>query len=77
MKKTILKIVFLIALTFTFTFTYAQMTSPEEPGGGPSEGDPPIGGGAPIKSAVGVLLVLGAAYGGYKVYKLKKKEQKA
>jgi len=51
-----------------------------QPGGGPglppSEGDPSSpptgGGGAPIGSGVGILLALGAAYAGRKVYRLYK-----
>ena len=57
-------------LIFSFT-AFAEMTGPEDPGGGPELGDPPLGGGAPISSGVVVLLVLGIGYGGKKVYDLK------
>jgi hypothetical protein len=64
-------------LTFLFLFTqstaFAQGSPPPPPGGGgtggnenqPGEG----GGGAPIGGGTAILLALGAAYAGKKVYK--------
>ncbi len=44
--------------------------TPPEPNGGndPGGGNNPVGGGAPIAGGIGILLVLGAAYGIKKVY---------
>ena len=47
--------------------TVAQAMSPSDPGGTPEAGTP-LGGGAPIGGGLGILLTLGAAYGGKKVY---------
>ena len=60
-------------LIFSFT-AFAEMTGPKDPGGGPELGDPPLGGGAPVGSGVTVLVILGIAYGGKKVYELRKKK---
>ena len=57
-------------LIFSFT-AFAEMTGPEDPGGGPELGDPPLGGGAPVGSGVAVLVLLGIGYGGKKVYDLR------
>ncbi len=35
-------------------------------------GNQPVGGGAPIDGGLSILLLLGAAYGGSKVYRMKK-----
>ncbi len=71
MKKKIFStlIVTLIVL-FLPMMTIGQMRDPGNPGGGPGGGDDPIGGGAPVGSGIGVLLALGAAYGGKKLYHL-------
>ncbi len=65
MKKILIKLTFITAFTITSTVLFAQ--GPPSPPGDPGGGDP-IGGGAPIGSGVGVLLALGAAYGGKKLY---------
>lgn len=41
---------------------------PPNPPGNPNEGGGPVGGSAPITGGIGILLALGAAYGGKKVY---------
>jgi len=48
--------------------------SPPHPngGGGPGGGNVPVGGGAPIDGGMSVMLVLGAAYGSRRIYKMKK-----
>lgn len=61
------KYVLAFLLMFAVTFSYAQMTSPSDPGGDPEAG-PPLGGGAPIGGGIGILLTLGAVYGGRKIY---------
>lgn len=68
--KNIKKIILSIAIIFFTSFSFAQMLAPEDPGGEPGGGDDPIGGGAPISGGITVLLSLGLAYGGTKLYKL-------
>ncbi len=66
-KQIVLSIVFVFAVSFAF----AQTKDPgDPPGGGPGGGDPPVGGGAPIGGGTVMLLVLGAAYGGKKLFSL-------
>ena len=73
-KSKYLSIILAILLQiFSFT-SFAQVTEPEDPGGGPELGDPPLGGGAPIGGGVIVLLLLGTVYGGKKVFDMTKKE---
>ncbi len=43
---------------------------PNEPSGG---NNPPVGGGSPVGSGLTIMLALGAAYGGKKIYELKNK----
>ena len=61
-------------LMFAVNFGYSQMMGPSDPTGDPEQGGA-LGGGAPIGGGVGILLVLGAAYGGRKVYQLFKEEK--
>lgn len=60
-------------LTLTFvaaSFTLLAQGPPPPPSGGHGSGNnQPAGGGAPIEGGIGILLALGAAYGGRKVYK--------
>ena len=81
MKKNILAIIltsFFFVLSFVLT---AQTESPADPGGDPETGDPGGGdalgggGGAPIGGGTLILIGLGAAYGGRKVYKVYKENQ--
>ena len=67
------KILLLIIVLFITVIAFAQDPPPPPPGGDPT-GDPPLGGGAPIGSGLFILLGLGAAYGGKKIYDLKKKK---
>ena len=69
--KHLKKIIFTLAFVFIASFSFAQMMAPDDPGGGPQAGDPPIGGGAPISGGIIVLLTLGAGYGSKKVYDLR------
>jgi len=64
-KKYLLAFILMIAVSFT----YSQQLGPGDPNGDPEGDQDPVGGGAPIGGGVGILLVLGAAYGGRKVYK--------
>lgn len=56
----------------TVNFSTAQTPPPPNGGGDPTQnGNTPVGGGAPIAGSIGILLALGAAYGGKKVYDIK------
>lgn len=69
MKKKIISTIVTLSMILIPLFTIAS-DGPGDPGGDPS-GDP-IGGGAPIGGGLVILLSLGAAYGGKKLYDLKK-----
>lgn len=70
MKK-LLKILVVSAFLAIPTIMMAQ--NPPHPNGGsaPGGGNTPVGGGAPIAGGLGIMMVLGAAYGTRKVLKLK------
>jgi len=71
MKKKIYSILTVtLIVIFLPMMTLGQMRDPGNPGGEPGGGDDPIGGGAPVGSGIGVLLALGATYGGKKLYRL-------
>ncbi len=67
MKKIFIKLSFIIAFTIVSTALFAQ--GPPPPPVDPEDGGGPVGGSAPIGSGIAILLTLGAAYGGRKVYK--------
>ncbi len=78
MKKVLSTIVVISFLATLPLLTNAQTQSPgakddgvQQNDDGPGGGDPP-GGGAPIGGGLFVLLGLGAAYGGKKLYRLNK-----
>ncbi len=73
MKKILIKLSFIAAFTIASTALLAQ--GPPEPPGDPGEGGGPVGGSAPIGSGIAILLTLGAAYGGRKVYKAFKNQE--
>ena len=65
----------LITITLLSINLSAQTPPPPNGGGDPSQGNnTPVGGGAPITGGLGILLVLGAAYGGKKVYDYRKRK---
>jgi len=78
--KRIKKLFFLGLLLGTglifYNQAYAADPPPPPPDGG-TQGGHNLGGnqgkGAPIDGGLGILLVLGSAYGGYKLYKSRKK----
>lgn len=70
-RSKFLKKLFIITLLFTSSLFYGQMLGPDDPGGDPV-GEPPLGGGAPIDGGVAFLFILGAAYGGKKMFHLRK-----
>ena len=67
MKKIIITFVSAAVISFIPMLTFGQQTSPSDPGGSPEAG-PPLWGNAPVGGGLGILLALGAAYGGKKVY---------
>ena len=60
-------------LLFSATALMAQVPPPPPSSHG-LDGNQPAGGGAPIGSGIAILLSLGAAYGGKKVYDFHKKK---
>ncbi len=69
MKKVISILSVLVFSLFISISANAQVMGPSNPPGGPQPGDQPIGGGAPVGGGLFILLGLGAAYGGRKLYK--------
>jgi len=75
MKKLVVTFFFLLIFTFS---SYSQQTAPPPPGEGasgtPGTGDitSQNGGGAPIGGGLFILLGLGVAYGGKKLYDARK-----
>ncbi len=65
-KKYILSVLIVLSSLLSF----AAMKGPNDPGNDPQVGgEDPLGGGAPIGSGLAILLGLGAAYSGFKLYK--------
>jgi hypothetical protein len=71
--KTFIKILFLTLFTLNSILLFSQGAPPPPPDGHGSSTNQDPGGGAPIGSGVGILLALGAAYGGKKVWDYRKK----
>ncbi len=72
MKK-IKSLLLLIAfITITCSPLLAQDPPPPPQGGHGQSGNQPPGGGAPVGSGLVILLSLGAAYGGLKMYETRK-----
>ncbi len=74
MRKNAIKglacLLFILLPAFTLL---ADSPNPPNPGGDPTGGgNPPVG--APIDGGLGILLAIGAAYGGRKLYKAKKRQ---
>ena len=69
-KKTIQKYIMIVLFQLFAIAGFSQMMSPNNPGNGPQSGDPPLGGGAPVGSGIFILMSLGVAYGGKKVFHL-------
>jgi hypothetical protein len=74
MKKLLRKVLLVIPLLFLLlvnTAIFADNPEPPNPGGNPvGNGPDPVGG--PINDGVYPLLVLGIAYGCFKIYELRK-----
>jgi len=76
MKKNIATIVLMGSLLF-IGHNMAAQDPPPPPGGGHGQsGNSPSGGGAPIGGGAWILLALGAAYGGKKIYNWNHQNQK-
>ncbi len=75
MKTRTIKNIFIVALLLLGSHLLAQ--GPPNPPGDPSVGGGPIGGSAPLEGGLGILLTLGAAYGGKKIYIAFRKEKDA
>jgi hypothetical protein len=80
--KTFKKLIAISVLIFTISSLSAQVAPPPNNGGGensqtPQEGGnaPVGGGGAPIGSGLFILLGLGAAYGGKKIYNFRSEQK--
>ncbi len=67
MKKKFIISILLITLFVSTNSVLAQ--GPPDPPGDPGSGGGPVGGSAALTSGLGILLALGAAYGGRKIYK--------
>ena len=65
-----------VSIIFCLQLATAQIPPPPNNGSDPGGGNTPVGGGAPIGSGVALLLGMGAAYYGKKLYHLKKDIQK-
>ena len=73
--KTLKRIITAAAFIFAISAISAQTPPPPNGGQTPGEGgNTPVGGGAPVGSGVAILLALGAAYGGKKVYYFRKRK---
>ncbi|MBN1198420.1 MAG: hypothetical protein JXA23_03640 [Bacteroidales bacterium] len=77
MKQHLLSLILTMALMFIFSVTTSTSQEPPPPPPPGSHGetgnqDPR---GAPIDGGLGILLALGAGYGGYKFYRMKRKEK--
>lgn len=74
MKKTIIFLTVFSFLIFSPIFMSSGFAdAPPDPGGGPGGGDGPVGGGSPVGSGLVLLLGMGAAYGGKKLFNAGKK----
>jgi hypothetical protein len=71
--KTLIKILFIILFALNTSLLFPQGAPPPPPSGHGSEINQPAGNGAPIGSGLGILLALGAAYGGKKVWDYRRK----
>lgn len=65
-----------VVLLFLYITPAVLAEDPAPPGGSSGPGSTPVGNGtpvgAPIDGGLGILLAMGAAYGGYKAYKRRK-----
>ena len=72
------KLVTTLLITFLISFSISTLADPPGPPGNPNTGGGgggPVG--APIDGGLGILLAMGAAYGGKKLYKARKDKKEA
>ena len=72
MKK-IISIISILIISL-FLCIPVSFAGPGDPPGGPTGGDTPIGGGAPIGGGSLILIGMAVAYGGRKLYQMKKED---
>ncbi len=73
--RKIFAVTFIIFFFIPLSQIFAQGGGPTGPPGGSGGGDTPIGGGAPIGGGSLILIGLAAAYGGKKVFDLRKNKE--
>lgn len=71
MKKYPIITVLVLVFIFIANLAFSQ-GGPPNPPGDPGTGGGPVGGAAPIEGGIGFLLGLAAAWGGRKLYQLRK-----
>ena len=76
MKRTIKTIAVIFFLALLPVLSNAQPPDPNSGGSGtggapPGPGNTPTGGGAPIDGGLSILMLMGAAYGAKRVYKVR------
>lgn len=64
------------AVFVLFGYCLMAQQPPPPPINPSNNGNGPVGGGAPIDGGLGILLGLGAAYSGVKIYKSSRKREK-
>ena len=76
MKKLVIKTTLLFCIIlFATDNAVAQLSPPPPPGQHGSSNNQTTGGDAPVGTGIGILLALGAAYGGKKVYNAYRNKQ--
>jgi len=74
MKKAIVNLIITgLFVALPVIIASASAPPPPPPPGGPTGGDTPIGGAAPIGSGLVMLISMGVAYGAKKVYDARKR----
>ena len=71
--KPLIKLLLLTLFAINSQLLFAQGAPPPPPDGHGGDTNQPAGDGAPIGSGLAILLSLGAAYGGKKVWDFRKK----
>ena len=71
--KASIKILLIALFALNTSLLFSQGAPPPPPSGHGSEINQPAGNTAPIGSGLGILLAMGAAYAGKKVYDFRKK----
>ncbi len=75
MKKVVKNIIASMLLVGFFMISGAVLAdAPPDPGGDPNTGGGTPVGGTPVGSGLAILISLGAAYGGKKVYQMRKEK---